>query len=438
MAEKEKLPNYVIELFKHLFTFPEKAPLIVSVIKAEMLPEIVRPLFTSIKTMVKNHRPVNSQTIVFHSENHYTNQPDFYNQFIRTVNDMPNLDLSIATDLIINNYQKQYVAGKLREINSLLQYSRQWNPEVVVDRAMDIIIELEKKSDSDILPKSIVSDSNAIIPFVRPDLQRLMGGKVRGELLTIAGESKHGKSRYALNLAYEDLQAGWKVDFFNIEMKNLQAMQILMSLEARVDSETVIKRPGNLTKEQREALETKYAEFKANYVDTGMFKMYQSLNRVEEINAALVRDKPDVAYIDWWQLMEMPEPGMNKAQGLPIIISSILKTCKKLNIALVGVAQIEIRSRSGWAKRPRYDDISDSSFFKKASADVLAVFRPYQVFQNQPQYYHIFEVIYMISRFGQPGYTINFIDPAYARFGQKNEIPSDILNNYKLESGLVS
>lgn len=435
--QNNKLPNYVIELFKHIFYFPEKAPLITTVVKPEMLPEVVRPLFSSIRTMIKNHRPVNSQTIVFHSENHYIQKQDFYNQFIRTVNDMPNLDLSIATDLIISNYQKQFVVGKMKEINSLLQYSKQWNPEVVVDRAMDMIIELERKSDSDILPKSIISDNNAIIPFTRPDLQKMLGGKVRGELLTIAGESKHGKSRYTLNLAYEDLQAGWKVNFFNIEMKNLQAMQILMSLEAKVDSEIVIKRPGDLSKEQKEALEIKYAEFKTNYVDTGKLKMYQSLNRMEEINAALVRDKPDVAYIDWWQLMEMPEVGMNKAMGLPIVIGSILKTCKKLNIALVGVAQIEIRTRTGWAKRPRYDDISDSSFFKKASADVLAVFRPYQVFQNQPQFYNIFEVIYMISRFGQPGYTINLIDPAYARFGQKNEIPADILNNYKLESGLT-
>jgi replicative DNA helicase len=434
---QSQIPTHVIELFKHMFRFSNRAEQIVTIVKPEMLPEVVRPLFTSISGMIKNHRPINRQTIVFHSENSYIGREDFYGNFIRLVDDMPNLDLSIALDMIIHNYQKSFVRGKMKEISSLVQYQGGWKPEVVVDRAMDMIIELERKSDSDILPKSIISDTDAIIPFEREDLQRMLGGKVRGELLTIAGESKHGKSRYAFNLAYEDLQAGWKVNFFNIEMKNLQAMQIIMALECQIDSEVIIKRPKDLTEEQKILLEAEYTKFKEKFVDTEQLKMYQSLNRMEEINAALVRDKPDVAYIDWWQLMEMPEIGMNKAQGLPIVIGSILKTCKKLNIALVGVAQIEIRSRSGWRKRPTYDDISDSSFFKKASADILAVFRPFQVFQNEMQWYNIFEVIYMISRFGQPGYSINYIDPSYARFGSKKEINGDILNAYKLESGLT-
>ena len=84
------------------------------------------------------------------------------------------------------------------------------------------------------------------------DLDELMGGFQRSDLVILAARPAMGKTALALNFATNALKSGAKVAIFSLEMSKEQLVERIMSSEGRIDSSRL--RKGDLTEDDQDRL----------------------------------------------------------------------------------------------------------------------------------------------------------------------------------------
>lgn len=428
-----KVNIHEIDLLKHIISNPEVFSEVVTKIQSKMLDEKLKPLFAAIYSLYTKGKNININTVRYHSETYYINRPGLFESIITIIDDLPEYDLYIDMEEVVTNFRKKMVQRQINEIQSILSSSK-WKPDIIRQRLYSTAISIDdEEDDEESLPDTIISNESDIIPFKNPSLQMMVGGKVRGEILSIGGEPGNAKTTFAMAEALADVDQGFKVLFFSIEMAKKQLFQKWISSMCGIDSNLIIKRPKYLSEAQRKLIDNSFIEFKKKYIDSRKLIVISSMTSINEIVLEMSKYRPDVVYIDWIQMMDMPE-GKDKSQGIPIIGSIAKKFAKKLNCAVVFVAQMEIRNRRGWAKRPKIDDFCDSTTFKKFSADILTLFRPYQTFQMEKRFYNILEVHYLKSRFGELGHTILHFTPETGVIQTKDIFSNGFIEKYREES----
>jgi replicative DNA helicase len=75
------------------------------------------------------------------------------------------------------------------------------------------------------------------IPSDYPDLDTLLGGFQRSDLIILAARPSTGKTALSLNFAYNIARIGKRVGFFSLEMSRGQLLHRLAAMESGIDSQ---------------------------------------------------------------------------------------------------------------------------------------------------------------------------------------------------------
>ena len=204
------------------------------------------------------------------------------------------------------------------------------------------------------------------------DLDKVITGLNRSDLVIIGARPAMGKTSLALNMARNTALLGKKkVLFFSLEMTKQQLAERVLSTEARVQSTKM--RTGGITGEEWERLATATAilsKVDLYFDDTSNMTVPEMKSRIRRL-----RDV-DAVFVDYLQLMKSGVRSDNRVQEVSEITRSLKLMAKDLNIPVVVLAQLA-RTTEGRGKshRPQLADLRESGSIEQDADIVIMLYR---------------------------------------------------------------
>ena len=215
------------------------------------------------------------------------------------------------------------------------------------------------------------------IPIVRTgfiDLDTLLGGLKRADLIVLAARPSLGKTSLALNIARNAAVAQHaKVAVFSLEMSAEQVAQRLLSSEAGVDSTRL--RLGEHTESEERRLMQAYGVL----TETDIYIDDSPVLRVPEMRAKarrLAMDRGlDLIIVDYLQLMHGSANNENRVQEISYISRSLKELAREMNVSIVAVSQLSRAVESRPTRIPMLSDLRESGSIEQDADVVMFIYR---------------------------------------------------------------
>ena len=204
------------------------------------------------------------------------------------------------------------------------------------------------------------------------DLDRVITGLNRSDLILLAARPGMGKTSFALNIAKHAACVSKKtVAFFSLEMSKEQLASRLLSSEALVGGTKL--RTGKLSDEEWQRLVS--AGDVLNKAD--MYLDGTPGITVSEMKAKLRRLKNiDLVIIDYLQLMSSGGKRTdNRVQEISEITRNLKIVAKEINVPVICLSQLSRASEQRPDHRPQLSDLRDSGSIEQDADIVLFLYR---------------------------------------------------------------
>lgn len=242
------------------------------------------------------------------------------------------------------------------------------------------------------------------IPTGFRQLDRLMGGLSRSDLVIIAARPSMGKTTFAMNIAeYVAAEEQKTVGIFSLEMSKEQLVDRLVSSIGRVDSWKL--RNGNLTEEDMGNLiqaQAQLAESKLFIDDGGLATLMEVRAKARRLQA---EHGLDLIVIDYLQLMSGSGRGSqdNRVQEVSEISRGLKALAKELNVPVIALSQLSRAVEARNDKRPMLSDLRESGSIEQDADVVMFLYRDDYYNKNKEEHNHLVDVIVSKHRNGPTG-----------------------------------
>ena len=274
-------------------------------------------------------------------------------------------------------------------------YTSELPPQDILDSAEQRILEIAHKSQRN----NYVDVNNVLYENIRQlqeleknggedrgiptgfrDVDRILGGFQKTDLIILAARPGVGKTAWALNAAEYAASIGKKVMIFSLEMATRQLGERLLSMTSSVPLENIHK--GNLTIEEWEDLSAAQDSFYGldMVIDESSvitpLEMKNKCRRFKQEKGDL-----DLVVIDYLQLMSMGGYRIEQREKeIAAITRSIKIMAKELDCAVVLLSQLSRGpEQRGGDHMPKLSDLRDSGAIEQ-DADVV-------IFLKRDDYY---------------------------------------------------
>jgi len=206
------------------------------------------------------------------------------------------------------------------------------------------------------------------------DLDTLLGGLKRSDLVILAARPSLGKTSLALNIARNSaVGQNAKVAIFSLEMAAEQLVQRLLSSESGVDS-TRLRLGLHTEAEERRVMNALGILSGVDiYVDDS------AVQRVTEIRSKalrLHREKGlDLIIVDYLQLIAGTERGDNRVQEISYISRALKGLARELDVPVLAVSQLSRAPEMRSPHIPMLSDLRESGSIEQDADVVVFIYR---------------------------------------------------------------
>lgn len=160
----------------------------------------------------------------------------------------------------------------------------------------------------------------------------LLGGFEKGLVYVLSARSGMGKTDFAINLACK-LAKSCKVDYYSLEVKRTKLIERIVSKITKINSTKL--RDRTISTDEWVSI----AERVDNLLKSISLKIDDNTDySIEEIEGFIIKNKPDVVFIDHIGLLKM-EKTKQKWEAVAQLSQSIMKLAKKYNCCMVLLVQ---------------------------------------------------------------------------------------------------
>ena len=228
---------------------------------------------------------------------------------------------------------------------------------------------------------------------------RLDGGFNNGSLVTIAGESGHGKTHFALYLSLNIglHQPNKQILFFNLEMNELDIMRRYFTLKNKKNYDLMSK------DEQMIAyLDKNHADINVYPPKAKDIKQIMTFSRYEHSKKPVA-----LIVIDYIGLLELSDNQEQHYLRHVMINSRLAELAIELNCIVIATTQINRNSSRRADKRPLIADAADSMGGQRSSSYWFGIYRP-EIEDKNTNMKNIFNLRCLKSREGLL-FDVNFL-----------------------------
>jgi len=232
------------------------------------------------------------------------------------------------------------------------------------------------------MAKSAYQNDEGIVgvPTGLTDLDSMLGGMHKQDLVIIAGRPSMGKTALATNIAFHAAKniekKGTKssVAFFSLEMSSEQLSTRILSEQSRIKSNDI--RRGKVSeKEYEQFIETAKNIFELPlYIDeTPAITIAAISNRSRRIKRLFGLD---LVVVDYIQLMRSGRKmEFNRVQEISEITQGLKALAKELNVPVLALSQLSRQVEQRDNKKPQLSDLRESGSIEQDADVVMFVFR---------------------------------------------------------------
>ncbi len=210
------------------------------------------------------------------------------------------------------------------------------------------------------------------IPSGIGDLDKMITGLNKSDLIILGARPGMGKTAFALNIARNvAVNSGKTVCFFSLEMTRDQLAQRMLSSEAGIKSEKL--RTGELDADEW----TRLAQAGDNLSKANIYFDETSAITVPEMKAKLRRMKQvDLVVIDYLGLMKSAKNTENRVQEVSEITRNLKIMAKELKVPVIACAQLSRGTEAkGKSHKPALSDLRESGSIEQDADIVLFLYR---------------------------------------------------------------
>ncbi len=216
------------------------------------------------------------------------------------------------------------------------------------------------------------------------DLDRLLGGLQRGDLVILAARPGLGKSTLAMNIARHAAEQGTVVAAFSLEMSRDQLALRLLAAEAEVDSHRLRLGLHNEAEGNRIMSAVGALSDLAIYIDDTSYQ--GALDMRSKSRRLHLERGVDLIIIDYLQLIRgANDRGENRVQELSEITRSLKGLARDLNVPVLAVSQLNRAVESRPNHRPQLSDLRESGSIEQ-DADVVAFIYREDTYQTKEEW----------------------------------------------------
>jgi len=190
------------------------------------------------------------------------------------------------------------------------------------------------------------------------DLDRVLAGMHRGDMIVLAARPSVGKTAFALNVAVNAAKAGASVAVFSLEMSSEQLVMRMLSTESRVDGQLL--RTGRVGDEHWPLLMNamgRLDQCDLHVDDTAGLSVLELRAKARR----LLRGKANgLVIVDYLQLMQ---PGGRRSENRQVEIAEISRglkiLAKELEVPVLALSQLSRAVEQRASKRPVLSDLRE-------------------------------------------------------------------------------
>jgi len=212
------------------------------------------------------------------------------------------------------------------------------------------------------------------IPTGFPDLDKILSGLQRSDMVVLAARPSLGKTSLALNMARNAaMDHGARVALFSLEMSKMELAYRFLSCESGIDTQRV--RLDQINDRQRDdIMGTMDRLSKAPiYIDDSPFlrdsDMRSKARRLHSEHGI------DLIILDYLQLMRSSRYTDNRVQEMSDISHSIKEIARELDVPIVAVSQLSRAVEARQPHTPMLSDLRESGSIEQDADVVMFIYR---------------------------------------------------------------
>lgn len=327
------------------------------------------------------------------------------------------------------------------EINALA-LNEEMTIEAVIEQSGQRLFDASKMSGKDeIVPfidmvreyydtvDDLLQNKDKIIglPTCFTELDRLLGGLQKGDLLLLGGRPGMGKSAKLLSICMNIFRADKKkrIAFFPIEMGKKQLVQRAVSLEGGINLQSL--RSGRFT----QAEYGRFVKAAGDIADYPFFIDDRPALTPLQMEAQLLKltmgyGQLDLVCVDYVQLMS--GGGMyanNKVQEIGYIAHSLKNMAKKFDVPIIGAASLSRAVEQRKDKRPVLSDLRETGDLESDADIVMFIYRD-EVYNEATEFPNQADVIVAKHRNGPTGTVTEYFEKTLTKFMNAAERSIDL------------
>jgi replicative DNA helicase len=212
------------------------------------------------------------------------------------------------------------------------------------------------------------------VPTELKDLDKLLGGLQKSDLLIVAGRPASGKTGFLITVAMNAAIKHQKhVAMFSLEMSNEQLVQRMIAQETRINSQLL--RSGKIDDDQWERF-THAVEVLSNTKifldDTPAMTPIQMRTKCRRLH---LEHQIDLVLVDYIQLMSGDTRTENRVQEVSYISRNLKTLARELNVPVLAAAQLSRAVEQRSDKTPMLSDLRESGSLEQDADIVMFIHR---------------------------------------------------------------
>lgn len=214
------------------------------------------------------------------------------------------------------------------------------------------------------------------LPTGFAQIDSMIYGFRKSELIIVGGRPAMGKSTLGLNLAYNMARDGKKVLLFSLEMAKKELHQRLVKLITNIDNLRRIEQSEfEKCVDASRYIETELPLQIVDTPDITVEGIHSYAKRVQEQNGV------DCVYIDHLSILKSKRPYKSRYEEITDVSRQLKVIAKDLNVPVVALCQLNRGVETREVKIPTMADLRDSGSIEQ-DADLI-------MFIHRPEYYAI-------------------------------------------------
>ena len=335
-----------------------------------------------------------------------------------------NIDRHIV--LVLEKYQRRQLIVAANEIEAL-GYDNATELETVFNTSQEKIFNLTTNKQDKFKPlpigvalasvfEKIEQGSSPAYPTGLEDLDALIGGLIKQDLIVIAARASMGKTWLACHLANHIATSQQKpIVFFSAEMSNEQLTRRFLSMHTGIDSHRLMH--NQIYEDEYDVLVsglTKLAELPIIIDDTPANQLTPS--KVRSVLRRIRSDKGELGLVVLDYIQKLGDRACrNRAQTVGKFSGAFKDIAKEFDVPFVTLAQINRGVESQTNKRPSMSDIKDSGDIEQDMDLGLMLYRD-EYYNPDTTESGVMEIIVGKNRNGSTGNCHIQFNPSIGRF----------------------